>query len=166
MARKGPGLSGLPPTQPWLPLAVGAFVLNFAWEMLQAPLYESMRGLPFANATWLCARASGGDVVIALAAYGGVAAIVGSPAWLLRPRRAWVASYLVAGVTGTVLLEILNVQHWGRWAYARAMPRVFGVGVAPLAQWLVVPLVTLWVVRRYVRQIAARQTRPDTPGAR
>lgn len=140
----------LPPTQPWAALAVGAFALNFTWEMLQAPLYENMKGLPFWTAAWSCTKASAGDVVIALLAYGGVAVRAGSRAWLLRPRAAHVAGYLAVGLVLTVVLEIVNVQALGRWTYGPRMPRVLGVGLAPLAQWLLVPLAVLWLTRRYL----------------
>jgi hypothetical protein len=142
----------LSPTQPWAALAAGALVLNFAWEMLQAPLYESMRGLPFWTATWNCTKASAGDVVIALVAYGCVAVLAGSRAWLLRPRATHVAGYLAVGLVLTVILEFVNVYVLGRWAYGPRMPRVLGVGLAPLAQWLVVPFAVLGLARRYVRR--------------
>jgi hypothetical protein len=148
----GAGAAGLPAWQPWAALAAGSLALNFAWEMLQAPLYEGMVAMPRGRATWLCARASAGDAVITLAAYGSVAAAAGSRAWVAHPRVARVAGYLAVGLAVTVALEYLNVYALGRWAYGPSMPRVLGVGLAPLAQWLVVPLLSLWLARNYVRR--------------
>ena len=139
--------------QPWAALAVIAFVLNFGWEMLQAPLYESMAGLSWEKATWLCSQASAGDAVITLAAYGSVAVLAGSRAWIARPRATHVTGYLAGGLVLTVVLELLNVYALGRWAYGSGMPRVLGVGLAPLTQWLVVPLASLWVTRSYLRHM-------------
>jgi len=35
----------------------------------------------------------------------------------------------------------------GSWAYAQAMPVVAGIGLSPLLQWVLVPLVVLCTVR-------------------
>lgn len=38
-------------------------------------------------------------------------------------------------------------SHAGRWQYSVSMPTVAGVGLAPLAQWIVVPLLLVAVSR-------------------
>ena len=149
--RPGAGLH-LRPWQPWVALGATSLALHFAWEMLQAPLYEGMLAMPRGRATWLCAQASAGDAVITLAAYGGVAAAAGSRVWIARPRAAQVAGHIAVGIAVTVALEYLNVYALGRWAYGLRMPRVLGVGLAPLVQWLVVPLLSLWLAGNYVRR--------------
>lgn len=141
----------LPKTQPWAALALGTFVLNWIWEMLQAPLYANMRGMAPGKATWLCTVASGGDVVIMLVAYSAVALLVGTRAWFVYPRPGRVAVYLAVGLLVTVAAEMLSIHRWGRWSYGPSMPLLLGVGVSPLAQWVVVPLVMLWVAKRYLR---------------
>ncbi|MDQ2665131.1 MAG: TMEM199/VMA12 family vacuolar ATPase assembly factor [Gemmatimonadota bacterium] len=147
----------LPKTQPWAALALGTFVLNWIWEMLQAPLYASMQGMARGKATWLCTVASGGDVVIMLVAYSVVALLVGSGAWFLHPRPGRVAIYLAAGLLITVAAEMLSIHWWGRWSYGPSMPLLLGVGVSPLAQWVVVPLIMLWVAKRYLRRGAVER---------
>ena len=141
--------------QPWTALAVASLGLNFVWEMLQAPLFEDMLTMPRWTATWLCARASIGDAVITLVAYGSVALLARSRTWIVVPRVGQVAGYLVVGLAATVALEFLNVYVLGRWSYAPRMPLVWGVGLAPIAQWLIVPLLVLWVARRYLCRAAA-----------
>jgi hypothetical protein len=41
---------------------------------------------------------------------------------------------------------------FNRWDYSDAMPRlpVMGTGLLPLLQWLAVPLLVLWFVRRQI----------------
>jgi hypothetical protein len=146
--------AGMARAQPWAALAVTSLLLDWTWEMLQAPLYASMRILPTANATWICTVASGGDVLIALFAYGAIAAAVQDRAWLLQVSVYRVAGYVAIGLFITVALEFLSVEKWGRWSYAPSMPRVLGVGLAPLLQWIAVPLATLWIVRRHHRHTA------------
>lgn len=159
--QRGSDASGVPRTQPWAALALGAFGLHWTWEMLQGSLYASMKTLSLANATWQCTAASIGDVVITLFAYGIVAAGVGSRTWLLHARLPRVTAYLVTGLVITVALEMLNVQYLNRWSYAPSMPLVLGVGLAPLAQWFVVPIASLWIARRYIRRVALRRSSTD-----
>jgi hypothetical protein len=156
--------AALPRTQPWAALALVAFGLNWLWEMLQGPLYESMRHLSIGRGVWLCTLASVGDVVLTLIAFATVAALAGSRTWLVRHQQALLTTgYVALGVIATAALEVLNVQYWARWSYATSMPRVFGIGVMPLAQWAILPVVTLWIVRRYLHRTAAPFTRHDAP---
>src|SRR3546814_18807867 len=50
----------------------------------------------------------------------------------------------------TVFSEWLNTEIRGSWAYADVMPTLtlIGTGVAPVAQWVVVPLAAFWWSRR------------------
>lgn len=143
--------------QPWALLTLVAFPLSFAWEMLQAPLYRGMLDLSRAEATWRCALASVGDVAIMLVAYAVVALVVSDRVWLLRSRPGRdLALDICLGLIATIVLEILNVRVWARWSYGPRMPRIGTIGVAPLAQWAVVPLAALWLVRLRLITIARR----------
>lgn len=144
--------AGVPRTQPWLAIGVASLGLHFAWEMLQAPLYEGMLSMPRWTATWHCARASAGDAVIAIVAYGTVALVARTRLWIVQPRTWQVAAYVGVGFAVTVALEYLNVYRLGRWSYAPAMPQVLGIGLAPIAQWLVVPPLVLWLVHIHLRR--------------
>lgn len=55
-----------------------------------------------------------------------------------------------AGVTITVVFERLATGPLGSWAYAETMPvvPVLEVGVLPLLQWIVLPPLMVWFVRR------------------
>jgi len=145
-----PGRPGLPPWQPWAALALVAFVLHFVWENLQAPLYSGLAGAPHWNTVRHCARASVGDAGITLAAYASVAAWLRDRAWLTKPEPRSVGLYVAVGVAITIVIEALSVYEWRRWSYAPAMPLVLGIGIAPLVQWLVLPLLTLWLARRHL----------------
>ena len=56
-----------------------------------------------------------------------------------------------------VAIGITVVMEWHatlvslRWEYAPLMPRVpwLGTGLAPLLQWLILPLLMLWMARRH-----------------
>ena len=143
----------------WMPimaLALYSFLLHFVWEMLQFPLYVSPAASAHQLGIRMCLRATFGDVAIALSAYIVVAGW--TQTWCWRASRVRVAMYLVVGLAITVLLEVLNVHVWHRWAYAAAMPTLLGVGVSPLLQWIIVPLLALWLTQR---RVAAKSGRPQ-----
>lgn len=129
---------------------LATFAFHFTWEMLQAPAFLNFAESTSAG-TIRCFVAALGDVLIAAGAYGITAFAFRSTTWPLRahwmvPAATWVA----VGVIATVIFE-----HWalaqGRWAYGPEMPLVFGVGVLPLLQWFIVPMLTLGLVRRLAR---------------
>ena len=130
-----------------------SFLLHFVWELLQSPLYSSLREVSHAEAVAICARATAGDVGIAVAAYGVAAGAQLDSLWILHPRaRAWCA-YLLAGVATTVLLEHLATGPLQRWMYAPEMPRLplVGTGLTPVLQWLLLPPVVAWLTYRHCR---------------
>ena len=129
-----------------------ASVLNFAWEILQAPLFAGMASAPHALAIKGCAQATLGDMVIMLFAHSTVAFVAQNRRWLLAPSGRQIVGFIGIGLTVTTVIEWLATSgHWvQRWTYAPAMPvlPIVGIGVAPLLQWLLVPLLVLWLVRR------------------
>ena len=131
-----------------------SFLLHFVWELLQSPLYSSLRDVSHTQALALCTRASAGDSGIALAAYAAAAMLQRDSLWIMHPRaRAW-SAYLLAGVGITVLFEYLATGPLERWTYAPQMPRlpVFGTGLTPMLQWLLLPPLAAWLTYRHSRK--------------
>lgn len=119
------------------------------WEVAHAPLYSLWveRGAEAGvNAALHCTL---GDAVIAFCcALAGMLLAVWLPGLRTRPR---VCVLIVAfGALTTVVIELISTQWLGRWAYRDLMPvdPVFGIGLSPLAQWLVVPAIALHLLRR------------------
>jgi hypothetical protein len=100
--------------------------------------------------------ATRGDIVIMLIAYWFVALIARSRRWIAAPTAAHLALFVAVGVTITIVIEQLALRGlWlGGWDYSPLMPVIPGieVGLSPVAQWVVLPLLTAWFVRR---QLAA-----------
>ncbi|MBA3517271.1 MAG: hypothetical protein H0T75_06445 [Rhizobiales bacterium] len=134
---------------PEVNVLVFAFLLNFIWEFLQTPFFQSMPRLPHWEAVKLCTAATAGDAAIMLAAFWCVALMARTRRWILSPRWRHLAGFVGVGVAITVVLELL-ARSTGRWEYSEAMPVVpaLGIGVVPLLQWIVLPLLTAWFVRR------------------
>lgn len=135
---------------PELNVAIFAFLLNFVWEFWQAPLYRGMRAAPHWAGVETCTIATLGDVLIALLAFWFIAAIVHSRGWVLEPSVSTVLGFTATGIAVTVGAEWLFTDALDRWAYSASMPRipVLGTGLAPVLQWLVLPPLVVWFVRR------------------
>ena len=65
------------------------------------------------------------------------------------PSNAALTAYLATGVLVTIAFEWYAVYWAGRWSYSDLMPIVplLRVGLAPLAQWIVLPLAVLFFLR-------------------
>jgi hypothetical protein len=129
----------------WLALSLP---LHLAWELAQLPLYTIWREGSAGGIAFAVAHCTGGDVLIALGTYAAGAAVAHTWEWPLRRPRGGLLAVLVAGVAYTAFSEWLNVSVRGSWAYADAMPQVAGIGLSPLAQWLVVPALAFALLRR------------------
>ena len=125
-----------------------AFLLNLPWEFAQVPLFSGMSSAEHWSAVKVCGRATVGDAVIALVSFWAVAAAGGKREWILRPTVLQVLAFTANGVVITVAMEWVATRVLDRWAYAEAMPTILGIGVAPLAQWIVLPPLMAWFVRR------------------
>lgn len=129
-------------------LAVIGVLIAFAWEIWQMPLY-AMAGTGFAEAIRGCSLAAFGDAGIMVAGYWLAARLTGRRDWPENAGLAGLSTYLAAGLAIAVAVEIWALRAPGGWRYGAAMPvdPWLGIGLAPLAMWIVVPLVSLGLVR-------------------
>jgi hypothetical protein len=123
--------------------------LNLLWEVAQLPFYTLWEeGPPYfiAYAVFHCTL---GDVAI-----GTLALLIALIATRARAVETWrwrrVALFLVIPAVGyTALSEWINTITRGSWAYSTLMPVVdlggLMIGLSPLAQWMVIPPVALWL---------------------
>ena len=135
---------------PELYLVALAFFLNIVWEMWQIVFFESMAAMPHWEGVKRCTRAAVGDVAIAVAAFSVSSASAGSRQWFVAPSRRDVVLFVGAGLIVTVVIEKLATGMLNLWEYSSLMPVVprIEVGVIPLLQWLVLPLIELTVLRQ------------------
>lgn len=139
-------------TSPEANVAIFALLLDFSWNILQAPLYADMASSPHADVTVACLQATLGDMVIMLTSHAMVATGWHDRRWMLTANGTQLALFIVIGVLLTVLIEWLAVRRlWvSNWSYLPAMPLLpgTGVGLAPVLQWFTLPLLTVWFVWR------------------
>jgi hypothetical protein len=116
-----------------------AVVVNYPWERAQSSLYVLPGG---AEVHWLmCAAASVADGLMVLLIFQIGRLVIGQRDWYLRPGIRGYAATLLSGAFISVTVEWIAIYgaHW--WAYSPRMPVVplLNVGLAPLAQMLVLP---------------------------
>ncbi len=134
-------------------LGVTGFLLNGNWEWLQTPFYQDA-AKSVNDIVWFRLHCTVGDVLILLACALAVTGLRRSTSWLARPRILDFALMTALGLAYTSFSELVNLGR-GTWAYSELMPLVPGtpVGLAPLAQWLVLPTAAVWFAARLSRTL-------------
>ena len=124
---------------------------NLTWEALQLPLYTIWSTGTLREQAFAIMHCTFGDLLIALSALMVALFIAGRPAW--PNKRFWLVAGLALafGVAYTVFSEWLNVVVRASWAYSERMPVIslfgFAIGLSPLLQWLVIPIVAFKIAR-------------------
>lgn len=132
------------------------FALNLAWEFGQTPLYaDSGRGLRYL--LWTRIHCTVGDVLILLAAFWLTALLFRTRRWPMTKGWPAAAIFFAAGLAYTIWSEWLNTTLRAAWEYLPQMPQIGGIGLAPLAQWLVLPPVLVMILRRRARAPGLRK---------
>jgi hypothetical protein len=132
-----------------------SFLLNFVWEMLQVPFFDGMATMPHWQGVKECTVATAGDILISLVCFWIVAGSVRSRNWIQAPSRRQIDLFVASGLVITIGFEFLATRTLDRWEYSETMPTlpVFGTGLVPLLQWIVLPLLLVWFVRRQLKGI-------------
>ncbi|MCX8226198.1 MAG: hypothetical protein OTI35_09000 [Sulfitobacter sp.] len=135
---------------PEVDLLVLSFLGHFTWEILQAPLFASLGKTDHFVGIAICLQATFGDLAIALAAFWGAAFVGKGRDWFARTGSVAPAAFFAIGLLATVGLEYLHAELTGRWAYDGVMPLLpfIGTGLSPILQWVFVPMLVLWYMRR------------------
>jgi hypothetical protein len=123
---------------------------NLVWEVVQLPLFDLPPRAGTAFLATIVALGEGGDVMIAAGSLGLALVMVGDERWPARRRLAVAAATLAFGLSYTMMSEYVHVMVLGTWRYAPAMPRLplLGIGLSPVLQWIVVPLLALACIGR------------------
>lgn len=138
---------------PELQVLMFGFLLSLPWEFWQAPLFVGMANAPHSTATLVCTLAALADAVIMLIAYWSIAVSARARQWIQSPTRGRLAAFVAVGLVIAVIIERLATGILNWWSYGPGMPVLAGldVGALPLAQWIIVPLLVAWFVRRQLR---------------
>lgn len=125
-----------------------AFVLNLTWEIAQVRLYTIWKEADGLRIGWSLLHCSLGDVVIALAMFALAGASLRRADWPASRPWAGGAIVVIGAMAYTVWSEWHNVYRAGNWGYTAGMPLIFGIGLTPLLQWLILPPLMVLAYRR------------------
>ncbi|HZR03102.1 MAG TPA: hypothetical protein VFA81_08020 [Burkholderiales bacterium] len=138
---------------PEVNIVIFSFLLNMIWEFWQTPFFAGLAAAQHSQAVIMCTRAAVGDAMISLVAFCAVSVCAKMRRWYVNPVRWQTLMFVGIGLVLTIVLETLATHVLDRWHYAEAMPIMpaIGVGLLPILQWLVLPPLVLWFVRRQLR---------------
>lgn len=120
---------------------------NLLWEVGHMPLYTLWEVGTWGEIAYAVLHCTVGDVMIAGICLLLSLAFLGGSAWPRRRFGAVAIATILMALSYTVFSEWLNTEVRGSWAYRDAMPRLpeLGIGLTPLLQWIVVPVLAfLW----------------------
>jgi hypothetical protein len=123
---------------------------NLVWELSHLPLYTIWAQANLTASVFAALHCTAGDLLISTASLLGALLLVGHRNWPME--RYWPPAILAIlfGVAYTIYSELLNTQLRNAWAYSELMPTIpwLGVGLSPLAQWMVIPTANFLWLRR------------------
>lgn len=129
-----------------------SFLLNFIWEISQMPLYGEMgMGIcgnysEFLKIHW---QVSSKDALMVAAAYLAIGFLLRNWEWPKNFNKGWVLLWLALPIWQGII-EYYSVYLYHRWAYAQAMPLVFGIGLSPILQMLILPSLAILLSHYYI----------------
>ncbi|MDT8345266.1 MAG: hypothetical protein RQ752_12660 [Thermohalobaculum sp.] len=133
-------------------------VLSLIWEFAQMPLYTIWETGTAREIVYAGLHCTAGDAMIGGFTLLAALLLVGGEAWPRAGRIRVLAAAVALGLGYTVFSEWLNVGLRGSWAYSEFMPvtPLTGTGLAPLLQWLILPVAAYRLATRGVAQPAGR----------
>jgi hypothetical protein len=130
-------------------LFIFAFLLNFVYEVWQAPYYIFYNSPSFADKIRDLTHCTFGDGVILLVCYWVISAFVRSRFWILKPSGSLTVLFTCLGLLFTLIYESYRVNVLK--VYGVSTFTVPGLGMSALAvlQWVILPPMVLSFARRH-----------------
>jgi amino acid transporter len=139
-----------------------AFAMHLTWEIAHVRLYTIWPASDAAGIAWALLHCTVGDVLIALAMFALAGMVLRRADWpMLRP---WTGAFItvIGAMAFTAWSEWYNVYRAGNWGYTAGMPMIFGIGLSPLLQWLILPPLMVGAYRT-LGPVLFRQRRAPSP---
>jgi hypothetical protein len=139
---------------PEIDLLILSFPVHSTWEFLQAPLFLNMQTATHIDGIARCFQATLGDMGIVLAAFWMAALQAQTRDWVSRKNWTAPGIFFGTGFVATAVIEFISTEVLARWTYDPSMPRLplIGTGLTPLLQWMLIPMLVLWYLRRLSKQ--------------
>ncbi|MGM0578858.1 MAG: class I SAM-dependent methyltransferase [Myxococcota bacterium] len=148
-------------------LTILAWVVHFAWENAQCPLFFEHGS--YDASLEAMAIAAAGDVVLTWLVYAVIAAA--SRRWRWSAERAWTLRQWALLMGLAIALGVAIERHalaTGRWSYTDAAPRLpfVDVSMVPIMQLMVLLPVSFTLADRLTRRLVGGPAPDETEGAR
>jgi len=141
-----------------------SFLLNFVWEISQMGFYSTL-GMGdvsdygnFLRTHW---EVSLKDALMVVSVYLIISLILKNclpsgdvsqgQKWPLTWNSGWLI-LLLSLPAWQAVIEYYSVYIYGRWGYAEAMPLIYGIGIIPLLQMLVLPGAAVLLSRHLLKE--------------
>jgi hypothetical protein len=134
----------------WVALA---FVMNLAWEIAHVRLYTIWMEADGSAIAWAVLHCSLGDVVIALALFALAGMALRHADWPASHPWTGGTIFVFGALAFTIWSEWHNVYRAGNWGYTASMPAIFGIGLSPILQWLILPPLIVGAYRTATRAL-------------
>lgn len=137
-------LSGFPPSPFRVIVYAGiwsalAFTLNLVWEVAHVGFYTLWAKADLMTVARALIHCTFGDIAIALTAFALAGLSLRRMNWPENRPVTGTVIVIIIATTYTAWSEWYNVYQIGSWAYTADMPLIFGIGLSPLLQWLILP---------------------------
>ena len=89
------------------------------------------------------------DALMVVTVYLIVGFLLRNWQWVKNLNRGWVVSWIALPLWQGII-EYYSVYIYSRWAYSETMPLLFGIGITPLLQMLILPSIAILLSRHYL----------------
>ena len=127
-----------------------AFLLNFVYEVWQAPYYEFYDSPSLAAKINDLTHCTFGDGVIILVSSWVVSVLVRSRDWVLYPTLKSTVLFTSIGLLYTLAIETYRVNISKAYGVPVLAVPMLGMSVLALIQWIVLPPFILYLARRHM----------------
>ena len=125
-----------------------SFVIFASWEWIQTPFFIDITK-DINTIVWFRIHCTIGDMLILFFSISGTSLVFRKINWILRPSKLHYLSVTIMGVAYTLFSEVRNVHILKSWGYSDLMPKIFGIGLIPIIQWLLLPALILYILSRF-----------------
>ncbi len=120
------------------------------WEWIQTPFFIDITK-DINTIVWFRIHCTIGDMMILLFSIVGASLFFRKIDWIFQPNHRQYLAVSILGTAYTIFSEIKNVQIEKSWGYSDLMPKLLGVGLVPILQWIILPSLVLYITSRFLR---------------
>ena len=135
---------------PEINLFLFGFLLNFVYEVWQAPYYEFYSSPSLADKVRDLTHCSFGDGVIILVCSWVVSALVRSRNWVLHPTPKLTFLFTSIGLAITLVIETYRVNISQVYGVPVLAVPILGISGLAVIQWIVLPPLILYLARHHI----------------